>query len=319
MSNFSWKVNYKLKRMTKVNILDFLLSLRLKIGDFKYKGSHDVLIDGEDYIKPFDEATKRTITFRYFKKGLEEEIVADILKSMASVVIVDIRLLPFFNRHSDPKESLLIFVENVKLSMIKFLHQVTETPIISYVDHSEFKNCSIGPGVQIEKGAKIGENVTLVGNIYIYQDVTIGNNVIIKPGAIIGGQGFGFEKDENNIPIHFPHIGGVIIEDNVMIGSSCVDKGTLGKTILREGCVIDNFVHIGHNVEVGKNAIVTANVTTGGHIKIGEEAYIGISTSILPGKIIGRRGLVGASSCVVKNVKENSVVMGIPAKPKAEK
>ena len=316
MSNFSWKVNYRLKRMEKVNILDFLLSLRLKIGDFEYMGSRDVLIDGDCYVKPFDEATKGTITFRYFKEGLEDEIVVDVLKSTASVVMVDIRLLPFFSRHSAPKESLFIFVENVKLSIIKFLHQVTETPIISYADHSEFKNCFIGPGVQIEKGAKIGENVTLVGNIYIYRDVVIGNNVIIKPGAVIGGQGFGFEKDENGTSIHFPHIGSVLIEDNVMIGSSCVDKGTLGKTILREGCVIDNFVHIGHNVEVGRNTIITANVTTGGHIKIGEGAYIGISTSILPGRMIGKGSLIGASACVVKDVKENSVVMGIPAKPK---
>lgn len=316
MSDFLRKVNYRLKRMEKVNILDFLLSLRLKIGDFKYMGSRDVLIDGDCYVKPFDEATKGTITFRYFKKGVEDEIVADVLKSMASVVMVDIRLLPFFSRHSAPKESLLIFVENVKLSIIKFLHQVTETPIISYADHSEFKNCSTGPGVQIEKGAKIGENVTLVGNIYIYQDVVIGNNVIIKPGAVIGGQGFGFERDVDGTWIHFPHIGGVLIEDNVMIGSSCVDKGTLGKTILRKGCVIDNFVQIGHNVEVGKNALITANVVTGGHVKIEEGAYIGISASILPGVIIGKGSLIGASSCVVKDVKENSIVMGVPAKPK---
>lgn len=316
MSNFLWKVNYRLKRMEKVNILDFLLSLRLKIGDFKYMGSRDVLIDGDCYVKPFNEATKGTITFRYFKKGLEEEIVADVLKSMASVVMVDIRLFPFFNRHGDPKESLLIFVENVKLSIIKFLHQITETPIVSYADHSEFENCSIGPGVQIERGAKIGENITLVGNIYIYQDVVIGNNVIIKPGAVIGGQGFGFERDADGTWIHFPHIGSVLIEDNVMIGSSCVDKGTLGKTILRKGCVIDNFVQIGHNVEVGKNALITANVVTGGHVKIEEGAYVGISTTILPGRIIGKRSLTGASSCVVKDVDENSIVMGVPAKPK---
>ena len=316
MSNFLRKVNYKLKRMEKVNVLNFLMLLKLKIGNFKWMGNQEVLIDGDYYVKPFDEAIKGTITFQYFKEGLEEEIVADVLKSMASVVMVDIRLFPFFSRHGDPKERLLIFVDNVKLSIIKFLHQVTETSIVSYADHNEFKNCSIGPGVQIERGAKIGENVTLVGNIYIYQDVVIGNNVIVKPGAVIGGQGFGFEKDENGIPIHFPHIGSVMIEDNVMIGSSCVDKGTLGKTILRKGCVIDNFVHIGHNVEVGKNVIVTANVTTGGHIKIEEGAYIGISTSILPGKIIGKRSLTGMASCVVRDVEENSIVMGVPAKPK---
>lgn len=317
MNNFSWKVNYRLKRMEKVNILDFLSSLRSKIGDFKWLGNREVLIDGNHYVKSFDEAIKGTITFKYFREWLEESIVADVLKSTASVVMVDIRLFPFFNRHGDPKEILLIFVENVKLSIIKFLHQVTETPIISYTDHSEFKNCSIGPGVWIEKGAQIGRNTILVGNIYVYKDVVIGDNVIIKPGAVIGGQGFGFERDENGTPIHFPHIGSVVIEDNVMIGScTCVDKGTLGKTILRSGCVLDNFVHVGHNVEIEKNTIITANVVIGGHVKIEEGAFVGISTSILPGRVIGKKSLTGMASCVIKNVDEDSIVMGVPAKPK---
>jgi acetyltransferase-like isoleucine patch superfamily enzyme len=310
-------MNYRLKTMRNINILDFLFSLKGKIGTFGWMGNKDIFISGDHYIKSFDEATVGTITFKYFKKEPEDKIVTDVLDSAASVVIVDKRLLSLFTYSGLNPFGLLIFVENVKLSIVKFLHQVTEIITPSYSDKSEFKNCFIGPGVYIEKGVKIGENVTLVGNIYIYENTVIGNNVVVKPGVVIGGQGFGFERDTDGILIHFPHIGGVIIEDNVMIGScTCIDKGTFGNTLLKKGCVIDNLVHIAHNVEVGENALVVANSATGGHVKIEEEAYIGLSTTILPGKIIGKKSLTGASSCVVKDVKENSTVMGVPAKPK---
>lgn len=310
-------MNYRLKPMKNINILNFLESLKDVIGNFEGMGNVNVFISGDHYIKPFDEATEGTITFKYFKKEPESKIFTDILNSKASVIIIDKRLLSLFGYSTLRQSTLLIFVDNVKLSVIKFMHQVTEIVIPSYADRTEFEDCFIGPGVYIEKGVKIGKNVTLVGNIYIYENTVIGNNVVVKPGAVIGGQGFGLERDIDGTLIHFPHIGGVVIEDNVMIGScTCIDKGTFGNTVLRKGCALDNLVHIAHNVEVGEDVLVVANSATGGHVKIEKEAYIGLSTTILPGKVIGKKSLTGASSCVVKDVKEGTTVMGVPAKPK---
>jgi UDP-3-O-[3-hydroxymyristoyl] glucosamine N-acyltransferase len=157
-----------------------------------------------------------------------------------------------------------------------------------------------------------------VGNIYIYSNTVFGYNVVIKPGAIIGGQGFGFVKDTGR-QVLFPHIGGVVIEDDVRVGSStCVDRGALGNTVLKQGCRIDNLVHIAHNVVVGKNSLVIANAMVAGSVIIGDDAWISPSSSILDGITVGNDAMIGLASCVLKSVPDNAVVYGVPARPKSK-
>ena len=142
----------------------------------------------------------------------------------------------------------------------------------------------------------------------------IGNNVRILDGAIIGKKGFGFfpEKNKN---IRYPHIGMVIIEDNVEIGcNNTIDRGSLSNTIIGKNTFIDNQVHIAHNVNIGKNCIITGQVGFAGSSKIGNNVSIGGQAGISGHLKIGNNVQIGGGSGVIKNIPDNSKVMGYPAK-----
>ncbi len=173
-------------------------------------------------------------------------------------------------------------------------------------------------GVFVEEGAIIDSSAILEPGVYIHAGVTIGKNVIIETGAVIGGCGFGYIRDpETNELWQFPQIGGVIIEDNVQIGNNtAVDRGALKNTILHKNCKIDNLVHIAHNVEVGENSMVIAGAMIAGSVKIGENSQIAPQTSIMNQITIGCNTLIGMHSCVTKNIPDNTVAYGVPAKIK---
>ncbi len=143
----------------------------------------------------------------------------------------------------------------------------------------------------------------------------IGKNVIVKQGAVIGTDGFGFERCVKRL-IRFPSLGGIVIGDNVEIGAdTCIDRGTLGDTVIGDGTKIDNLVHIGHNAKIGKHCLIVANVLIGGSAVIGDECFIGASAVIRDGIKIGKRAFVGMGAVVVKDVAEGETVVGNPAKP----
>ena len=142
-----------------------------------------------------------------------------------------------------------------------------------------------------------------------------GENVKIGENCTIGGDGFGYEKDVNGTWIKFPHFGHIILEDDVEIGNNvCIDRGVLGNTIINKGTKIDNLVHIAHNVEIGTNTLIIAKAMIGGSVRIGDNCWIGPSTSIINGIQIGNNVLVGIGSNILKNVPDNTVVAGNPAK-----
>jgi UDP-3-O-[3-hydroxymyristoyl] glucosamine N-acyltransferase len=132
---------------------------------------------------------------------------------------------------------------------------------------------------------------------------------------VIGKPGFGFEKDENGSWIMFPHIGKVIIEDDVVIGSNNVlDKGALEDTVVGRGTKTDNLVHVGHGVKIGKNCILTACVQTSRSV-IGDNTWIGPNSSMIQNLKIGDACVVGVGSVIVKDVPDNTTVAGNPAMP----
>lgn len=189
-------------------------------------------------------------------------------------------------------------------------------------------NTIIGKTTKIGKNIKIGNNCTIEDNVTIGDGTIIGNNVIIKEntiigeecviqsGSIIGEAGFGFIELDNKIKRRMPHLGGVKIGKGVEIGANtCIVKGTLDDTIIEDYVKIDNLCHIAHNVKIGKNSFIVAHTLIGGSVVIEENCWI--ATSVIRNLLtIGKNSLVGFGSIVVKDVGDNTIVLGNPAKPK---
>ncbi len=158
-----------------------------------------------------------------------------------------------------------------------------------------------------------------MGNNVILDKTIIGNNVVINPGTVIGSEGFGYQRREDKKLEKFPHFGGVIIEDDVEIGSNTsIDRGTLKNTIIRKGSKIDNLVHIAHNVEIGEYCLIIANSMIGGSAKIKKYSWVAPSASILNGIEIGENSTIGMGAVVVKSVPNNQTWAGVPARPLEE-
>jgi len=176
------------------------------------------------------------------------------------------------------------------------------------------KETFIGPNTVIGN-CNIGRGTIIYGNCFLFDNTTIGENVTIMPNTTIGGTGFGYEKNAQGEFELFPHIGGVQIDNNVDIGSNtCIDRGTLGNTIIGSGSKIDNLVHIAHNVIIGKNCAVIAHAMIGGSTVIYDNSWIAPSACLRDGIIIGKNAIVGLGAVVVKNIPENETWMGNPAK-----
>jgi UDP-3-O-[3-hydroxymyristoyl] glucosamine N-acyltransferase len=173
--------------------------------------------------------------------------------------------------------------------------------------------CSIGAGCVIGPGTVIRPHVT------IYDNVRIGANCRINSGTVIGADGFGYERNALGELEKFPHIGGVLIGDNVEIGSNTsIDRGSLGDTRIENGSRIDNLVHISHNVRVGEDAAVIALSMLGGSVDVGKGAWIAPGAVIMNQISVGEHATVGLGAVVVKHVASHQTVMGSPAQDSLE-
>lgn len=179
-------------------------------------------------------------------------------------------------------------------------------------------NVTIGDNCQIYPHAVIGDNVTIGShcNIYpqvtIYKDCKLGNRVTIHAGSVIGADGFGFAPNpaENRYD-KIPQIGIVTIEDDVEIGANtCVDRSTMGSTYLRKGVKLDNLIQVAHNVEIGENTVMSAQVGIAGSAKIGQWCMLGGQVGVAGHITIGNKVFVGAKSGILGNTKDNQILIG---------
>ena len=185
-------------------------------------------------------------------------------------------------------------------------------------------NAVVGDNTQIYPHAVIGDNVTvgdhclLYPNVTIYKECRLGNNVTIHSGSVIGADGFGFAPNSDGYD-KIPQIGIVIIEDNVEIGANtCVDRSTMGSTIIHKGVKLDNLVQIAHNVEVGENTVMSAQVGIAGSTKVGSWCMFGGQVGLAGHITIGDKTFLGAQSGVPGNIKGNESLIGTPPmEPKA--
>lgn len=151
--------------------------------------------------------------------------------------------------------------------------------------------------------------------VTIYDSVEIGRGCHFKHGTVIGDSGFGFQRDENGVPARRPHLGRVIIGNDVELGANnTVDRGTIDDTVIKDNVKTDNLVHIAHNCEIGENTMLAAGVTLSGGVKIGKNCFIGTGTIIKQRINIGDNVLIGIGSVVVKDIPSNEVWAGNPAR-----
>lgn len=224
---------------------------------------------------------------------------------------------------SDLGMSNLIATENphsVYFSILEhfFANKIMETSIAytAVVESTNIgMNISIGHHSYIGKNVIIGNDVTIHNNVSITGSVTIGDNTVIYSGVDIGVDGYGYFTDVEGNHKRVPHLGGVKIGNDVEIGANtCIARGCLGDTIIHDGVKIDNLCHIAHNVEIGRNSKVIALSLIAGSCVIGEDVWIAPGSMIKNQVIVGDKSLVGMGSVVTKNVPENKVVAGVPAK-----
>lgn len=174
-------------------------------------------------------------------------------------------------------------------------------------------NTYIHPHVTVGCNAKVGANTILYPNVTIYHDCRVGNNCILHAGSVIGADGFGFAPTENGYE-KIPQIGIAILEDDVEIGANtCVDRATMGATIIRKGVKLDNLIQIAHNVEVGSHTVMASQVGIAGSTKIGERCTFAGQVGVAGHITIGDHVTVGAQSGIPGNIKSGTTLMGYPA------
>ncbi len=173
----------------------------------------------------------------------------------------------------------------------------------------------IHPGAIIGELCSIGENTVVYPNVTLYPRTVIGDRVLIHSGTVIGADGFGYIQHEGK-SVKIPQIGHVILENDVEIGANCtIDRGAIGPTIIRSGTKIDNLVHLAHNVEVGEDNILAAQVGIAGSTKLGKRVMLGGQVGILPHVQLADFTQVGAQTGVSKTVKATGKVLrGSPAR-----
>lgn len=220
-------------------------------------------------------------------------------------------------------DNFIIPVENPRLEYAIILNF-----ILDYHKNKE-NQClatSIGDNFNLGKGSYIGYNVVIGNNVKIGTDcvimagtiinnnVKIGNHTIIRENAVIGGYGFGFERDEQGIPIRLPHIGGVIIGNYVEVGAhNTVASGTIEPTVIGDYTKLDDHVLVAHNCQIGEKCLIIGGTTLGGSVKIGNNVWLGPNSAIINGISIGDNVMVGIGTVVKKSVESGAVMSGNPA------
>ena len=302
--------------------ISFLItSIGLKNQKFKDDKIND--------IKDLNSSKNGEITFFHSKKYLE---VAKNTK--ASFCITSDSLKSFLPNTCKPIVSDNVLLHTAKITKIFYPDSVNDDfdNSVEDINHTKFKdsvkhgrnvligknvnfgsNCLIGHNTIIEKNVSIGDNCSIGSNVIIRNSL-IKNNVHILDGSIIGKKGFGFFPNKNS-NFRYPQIGVVIVEDNVEIGcGSTIDRGSLSNTIIGKNTYLDNQIHIAHNVKIGENCIIAGQVGFAGSSTLGNNVMIGGQAGISGHLKVGNNVQIGGGSGVIKNIPDNTKVMGYPAK-----
>lgn len=260
-----------------------------------------------------------------FCKSETTELVAAVVSSHSRFIVARPEL-PGLLPSLFMKDRVLVLTPRPRLLMSSLLAPLDGPSSVSLQAEHVHPKARIFPGVQIGVGAVIGADVEIgagcvIGPNTVIDNTTIGEETRIGFNCSIGGDGFGFEIDEETGEvIKFPHFGRVRIGRCVEIFSNTsIARGSLKDTIIEDEVKIDNQIHVAHNCHIKKGAFIIANAMLGGSVTIGEYAWVAPSTSLLNGIGLGRCSMTGMGAVVTKTVGENELVVGIPAKKLRER
>lgn len=259
-----------------------------------------------------------------------------IYERRASIVIVRKDFVP-----EKPVGSTLIRVDNPYMAVAFLLHAFNERSkpprgrsLRSSVGHGTKlgkgiymgpyavigRHCTIGDNVSIYPNVVIGDNVTigagttLYAGVKVYEGVEIGHRCTIHAGAVLGSDGFGFAPADDGTWNKIDQIGNVILEDDVEVGANtCIDRASIGSTILHRGVKVDNLCQIAHNVVVGRNTAMASQVGIAGSCHVGEQCVIAGQAGLVGHITIGDQVTIGAQSGVTHSIGPNQQVFGSPA------
>jgi len=307
-------------------------SLRFKLGELaeivggEVAGDADVEINGVAGIR---EAKAGDITFvanPKYEEFLESTLASAVIGT--SGLECNRPLIRVDNPYLAYLKVLNLFAEELTPGYPREVH---ESAVIE--DSTQLgENVAVGPFCQIRGDCRVGDDTTIMAGTFIGEDVRIGrecqiypnvtiregsrigDRVILQPGAVIGADGFGFAKD-GQTHHKVPQIGRVIIEDDVEIGAnSTIDRATTGETRVKRGSKIDNLVQIAHNVVIGENSILAAQVGIAGSTELGRNVVLAGQAGLVGHITIGDGAMVGAQGGVTKSVPPDTAVSGYPAR-----
>jgi UDP-3-O-[3-hydroxymyristoyl] glucosamine N-acyltransferase len=290
----------------------------------KLKGEPSKIMSG---VGSFEEAGPCDITFagdpRYFSR---------IGETKAGAVLVP--------ENAGDFDAPVIYVENPRMAFVR-LGQLFN-PVVEAMDYIHPSACvgrnvkmgekvqlhahvvlgdnvtlgsrvAVFPNVVIGNGVTVGDDVTIYPNVTVRERCVVGNRVMIHSGTVIGSDGYGFVPDGERYT-KIPHTGIVRIGDDVELGAlNSIDRGTFGETQIKNGVKTDNQVHIAHNVVVGENTLLVAQVGIAGSTVIGDHAILAGQAGIAGHLIIGNNAVIGPKAGVLHSVADHDVVSGIPA------
>ena len=289
--------------------------------EFTAKQIADVIggrVEGDENAKihtfaKIEEGKEGTITFLSNPKYTHF-----IYETKASIVLInnDVEL-------EHPVSATLIRVPNAYECVAKLMQMYAASlPKKKGIDPLAFvsktaeigKDVYIGPFTYVGEGVKIGDGCLIYPHVTIYDGCQIGNNVTIHAGAVVGADGFGFAPNQEGYD-KIPQMGIVVIEDNVEIGANtCVDRSTMGQTVLHKGVKLDNLIQVAHNCEIGENTVMSAQAGMAGSTKIGAWCMVGGQAGFSGHITIADKTFVGAQSGVISNTKGNGEqLIGAPA------
>ena len=306
--------------------MEFSIRKIAELVNGKVVGDGDFIIKG---VAPFDNAGPDDITFAAsagYRRRVDE--------TGAGVVIVPLEI------HRSKK--ILVRVDNpyFAFATVSTLFHPVSRPVIGIsqraylgknfecgIENSVYPGVSIGedvilgdrvtlyPGVVVGNGVAIGDDVVIYPNVSILERCQIGSRVIIHAGSVIGSDGFGFAPHGDRY-YKIPQTGIVRIDDDVEIGAcNTIDRGTFGQTWIKRGVKTDNLVHIAHNVVVGEDTVLVAQVGIAGSVTIGNHAILAGQAGVAQHVTIGNRVTVVGQSGIGKSVPDGQIVSGTPGMP----